>query len=298
MQRMLTLAAMVLFFRGLLPAAEPAGADKAAPVPSLEAVVGKDSVVKKDLAYGKEEKQKLDVYAPKDAKALPVVMYIHGGEWTKGDKAEVSYKPKFFTENGVVFVSVNYRLSPAAKHPDHVSDVAAAVRWVKEHIGEHGGDPKKIVLMGHSAGCHLVVLTTLDPRYLAAAKLTTSDVRSVVCWSGGSFDLPHKAKVDEAFAPYIRGAFGADEAVWKDASPVNLTKNAKNCPPYLFVTADPMGDSFKIAQGLAKGIRDAGGRSSTLILKDRTHKTANALLGSPGDTTGVALLEFVREVTK
>lgn len=296
MQHVITLAALVGFLgAGRVSAAEPGGADN---VPSLEAVLGKDTVLKKNIAYGVGEKQKLDVYAPKDAKGAPVVMYVHGGEWTKGDKAEVAYKPKLFTESSIVFVSVNYRLSPAAKHPDHVSDVAAAVRWVKDHIAEHGGDPKKIVLMGHSAGCHLVVLTTLDPRYLAAARLTASDVRGVICWSGGSFDLLHKAKVDDAFAPYIRRAFGEDEATWKDASPTNQTKHAKNAPPYLFVTADPTGDSFKIAQVLAKGIRDGGGRSSTLILKDRTHKTANALLGAPGDTTGSGLLEFVREVTK
>src|SRR5262245_61972950 len=111
----------------LTPATDPPPANPPtkAPsdTPSLEAVLGKDTVAKKDVAYGKDDKQKLDVYSPKDAKGLPVVVYVHGGEWTKGDKAEVSYKPKFFTENGVVFVSVNYRLSPAAKHPAHVSDV-------------------------------------------------------------------------------------------------------------------------------------------------------------------------------
>ncbi len=269
-----------------------------APAPSLEAVLGKDAVVRKGIAYGADEKQRLDVYSPKGATGLPVVIYVHGGEWTKGDKADVSYKPKFFTENGLVFVSINYRLSPAAKHPAHVSDVAAAVRWAKEHAAEHGGDPKKLVLMGHSAGCHLVVLTTLDPRYLAAEKLTAADVRGVVAWSGGTFDLPAKAKGDETFAGYIRNAFGPDEAAWKDASPVTHAGNAKAAPPYLFVTADPGGDSFKVAQGLVRQIGAAGGRASTLALKDRTHKTANHLLGSPGDETGGPLLAFVREVTR
>jgi acetyl esterase/lipase len=59
---------------------------------------------------------------------------------------------------------VNYRLSPADKHPAHVQDVAAAVRWLKDHVAEYGGDPTRMVLMGHSAGCHIVVLTTLDPQ--------------------------------------------------------------------------------------------------------------------------------------
>ena len=279
----------------LTAVAEPPPAD---PQPSLEAVLGKDTVAKKDIAYGKDDKQKLDVYSPKGAKELPVVVYVHGGEWTKGDKSEVSYKPRFFNENGIVFVSVNYRLAPAAQHPAHVSDVAAAVRWVVDHVAEYGGDPKKIVLMGHSAGCHLVALATLDPQYLAKVGLKPADLRGVVAWSGGSFDLVHKAKVDEPFAEYIRNAFGKSEDAWRDASPVSHAKNAKACPPYLFVTADPEGDSFKIASGLAKQINDADGKATTHVLKDRTHKTANHLLGSPDDKTGATLLAFVRDATK
>src|SRR5262245_18895750 len=194
MRRMFILLAAITTAAGLLvptPAAEPqppakAGEKRDDPRPSQEAVLGKDTVVKKDLTYGKDDKQKLDVYSPKGAKGLPVVAYVHGGEWTKGDKAEVSYKPKLFTENCVVFASINYRLSPAAKHPAHVSDVAAALRWLTDNVGDHGGDPKKIVLMGHSAGCHLVVLTTIDPKYLAGVKLSAGDLRGVVAWSGGS----------------------------------------------------------------------------------------------------------------
>jgi len=262
--------------------------------PSLAAVLAANTTTSLDRAYGSDDKQKLDIYAPKGAKNAPVVIYIHGGEWTKGDKAEVAYKPKFFIEQGYVMVSVNYRLSPAAMHPAHVNDVAAAVRWTVDHIAEYGGDPKNIVLMGHSAGCHLVVLTTLDPQYLSKVGLKAKDLRAVVAWSGGSFDLVHKAKTDEKFVGYIRNAFGTEEKAWHDASPVNLTTYAKECPPYLFVTADPDGDSFKIAQRLEKGIQQDGGRATTMILADRTHRTANQLLGSPDDKTGAQLMEFLR----
>ena len=79
----------------------------------------------------------------RDAKDAPIVVFFHRGEWSKGDKSEAAYKPKFLNDNGVVFVSANYRLSPAAKHPDHINDVAAAVRWVYDHAAEFGGSPKK-----------------------------------------------------------------------------------------------------------------------------------------------------------
>src|SRR6185437_4076620 len=155
--------------------------------PDTTAVLAKDSVVKKDVAFGTAAKQKLDVYSPKGGKDCPIVIFVHRGEWTKGDKSEVSFKPKFFNENGVVFISANYRLFPEAKFPAHAEDVALATRWAVDHAAEIGGDPKKIVLMGHSAGCHLVTLICLDPKYLKAVKLKPSDLRGCVAWSGGAF---------------------------------------------------------------------------------------------------------------
>jgi acetyl esterase/lipase len=266
--------------------------------PDQTAVLAKNTVLKADLAYGKDEKQKLDVYAPRGVTGAPVVVYVHGGEWAKRDKNEVSYKPKFLNENGVVFVSTNYRLSPAARHPAHVSDVAAAVRWVIDHIAEYGGDPKKVVLMGHSAGCHLVTLAALDPKYLGEVKLKPADLRGVVAWSGGAYDLPDKVKQGGAYADYIRQAFGPDEAVWAEASPVTHAKTAAGGPPFLFVSNEKGNASHQAAERLAGLIRDAMGKAESRLIEGRTHSLANHLLGAPDDTTGQVLLAFVRDVTK
>lgn len=168
--------------------------------PSVEArpprlpVVAVGSRITWNVPYvdGASEQQTLDVYAPPDVKGAPVVVYVHRGEWARGDKSEVSYKPKLFNERGIVFVSVNYRLSDVARHPAQVDDVAAAVRWVVDHIAEHGGSPQRIVLMGHSAGCHIASLVGLDPRPLAKVGLTPDVLRGVVCWSGGAYDLAAK----------------------------------------------------------------------------------------------------------
>ncbi|MGL4420160.1 MAG: alpha/beta hydrolase, partial [Gemmataceae bacterium] len=262
----------------------------------LEAVLSTNGVLHKDKNYGTVALQKLDVYTIPTMKKRPVVVFVHGGEWTKGDKAEVAYKPKLFNDAGIVFVSVNYRLAPAAAHPAAVNDVALAARWVVEHIAEYGGDPDTMILMGHSAGCHLVALTTLDPTILPNAKLRANAFRAVVCWSGGTFDLVHKYKTDEKFHAYIRNAFGNDEAAWRAASPITHAKNGAGGPPFLFVTTDPQGDSFRIATKLKEQIAENGGKASTLILENRTHKTANALLGAPDDTTGMALLKYIQSV--
>src|SRR3954452_7458582 len=100
--------------------------------------------VKRDIPYAQpaHERQVLDVYAPKGAKNLPVVFWIHGGGWQAGDKTDVQLKPKVFTEKGFVFVSTNYRLLPNVEMGDIIRDVTKALRWTHEHAAEYGGDPK------------------------------------------------------------------------------------------------------------------------------------------------------------
>ena len=115
----------------------------------------------------------LDVYAPRDGKDLPVVVWIHGGGWRIGDKRAVQLKPRAFNERGFVLVSINYRLYPDAVYAEQAGDVARAVRWVVDHAGEHGGSPQRIYLLGHSAGAHLAALTAINERYLKAEKLPT-----------------------------------------------------------------------------------------------------------------------------
>ncbi len=263
-----------------------------------QTVLARDTVVKSDLPYGKDEKQRLDLYAPKGIKQAPVVVFVHGGEWTKGNKTPVGFKPKLLNENGIVFVSINYRLTPVVKHPAHVRDVAAAVRWLYDHVAEHGGDPRKMVLMGHSAGCHLVTLVSLDLRYLAEVKLTPADLRGVVAWSGGAYDLVEKVKSGGRYGEFIKNTFGDSEVAWKDASPVSHVKDGRALPAYLFVSVEAGNASHKAAERLAGLIRAARGQATSRLLEGRTHRTANELLGSPDDATAAILLDFLRNATR
>lgn len=278
--------------------------------PSQDAVIAKNTITHLNQSFGPDEKQKLDVYSPKDTKDAPAVVFVHGGEWTKGDKANVSFKPKFLNENGIVFVSVNYRLSPAHKHPAHVSDIATALSWVRGHAAEIGAAPDKIVLMGHSAGCHLATLIALDPKYLAKEKLKPADLRGVAAWSGGMYDLVERAKGDGQYPKYIRQTFGDEEPAWRDASPVAHVGEAP-MPAFLFiVTERPRPTTEKKAEAadkkpelspadrLAGLIRSAKGQAEVRPLPNRSHFDANHLLGAPDDTTGQILLDFVRRVAK
>ena len=110
--------------------------------------------VKRDIPYADpaDKLQVLDIYAPQGAKNLPVVFWIHSGGWQTGDKTKVQVKPQTFMDKGLVFVSTNYRLLPEVDMATLIRDVAMSVRWVHDHIAEYGGDPERLLIMGHSAG--------------------------------------------------------------------------------------------------------------------------------------------------
>lgn len=137
--------------------------------------------------------QSLDVYAPKDAKNAPVIIFIHGGGWRRGDKSSpgVGSQPAaHFCARGFVFVSINYRLTPAGKHPAKTQDVAKAVAWVHDHIAEHGGDPAQINIMGHSAGAHLTALVATDETRLKAEGKPLSIWKRAILLDTAAYDIP------------------------------------------------------------------------------------------------------------
>src|SRR6516225_5176399 len=148
--------------------------------------------VKRNIPYANpaHERQVLDVYAPPNAKNLPVVFWIHGGGWQTGDKASVQLKPQAFTEKGFVFVSTNYRLLPSVDMATIVRDIAKSIRWVHDHIGEYGGDPKRLLVMGHSAGAQLAALVCTDDRYLKDEGLSLAIIKGCVPVDGDTFDVP------------------------------------------------------------------------------------------------------------
>jgi acetyl esterase/lipase len=266
---------------------------KAKERPPQTPVLAENTIRRADVPYGKDKMQRLDVYSPKEVQHAPIIVFVHGGEWTRGDKTAVSYKPRFLNDNRIVFVSINYRLTPPDVHPAHARDVAAALRWVFDHAAEFGGDPKKLFLMGHSAGCHLATLVALDPSYLREVKLRPADLRGVVAWSGGAYDLVEKVNAGGSYADYIRKAFGDSQAAWREASPVAHVKSVEEGPPFLFVSVESGSASHKAAERLAGLIRDAKGKADARLLEGRDHFGANHFLGAPGDTTGKILLDFV-----
>src|SRR5882724_6498725 len=148
--------------------------------------------VTRDLPYAElaDPRQKVDIYAPEGAKNLPVVFWIHGGGWQAGDRTNIQVKPQAFADKGFVFVSTGYRLLPDVDMGTIIRDVAKSVRWVHDHIGEHGGDANRILVMGHSAGAQLAALICTDDRYLKAEGLSLKIIKGCVPVDGDTYDVP------------------------------------------------------------------------------------------------------------
>src|SRR5439155_6244244 len=203
--------------------------------------------VHRGLAYAdtKNERQTLDVYAPAaPGKNLPVVVWIHGGGWQGGDKSEIHKKPQAFVDKGFVFVSTNYRLWPKVDMATIVRDVAKSIRWVHDHIAEYGGDPKRLFIMGHSAGAQLAALICTDERYLKAEGLSLAITKGCVPVDGDTYDVPAIIETAETRRrvhglPQAkvghREKFGNDPAKHRDFSAVTHVAKDKGIPPFLIL---------------------------------------------------------------
>jgi len=133
-----------------------------------------------NLDMYQNERCKLDIYFPEYVKDFTTVVWFHGGGLTSGEKSI----PERMKNQKFAVVAVNYRLSPKVKSPAYIEDAAAAVAWVFKNIGKYGGDPKKIIVSGHSAGGYLTCMVGLDKHYLAAYGIDANSIYKLVPFSG------------------------------------------------------------------------------------------------------------------
>ncbi len=264
------------------------------------AVFAAEPKVSRDLAYAepKNERQTLDVYAPAEGKNHPVVVWIHGGGWQRGDKTEVQKKPQAFVAKGFVFVAINYRLLPAVTIKQMAGDVAKAVRWAHDHARDYGGDPNTIFIMGHSAGAQLAALVCTDDRYLKAERLSLSVVKGCVPVDGDTYDVPMQIQtVEQRRADIYKKKFG-DADSQKDLSPVTHVARGKHIPPFLILHVADHPETKGQSQRLIKVLQEGGVSAKAYPAEGKDHTTINADLGLPDDQPTGALLEFLGGVLK
>jgi acetyl esterase/lipase len=291
-----------------MAAQEPSAANPPAKKESPEEakppiVVAVNTIVTHDIPYTDKADDKLrtlDLYVPKDVKGAPVFVFIHGGGWSKRDKDEVGSQPKLFNSAGVIVASINYRLAPAVHHPENAEDIAAAIAWLSKNIEKSGGDPNKIVLMGHSAGSHLAALVATDGRYLAAHGLRRNQLRGVVSLDGSAFDIPDRIKKGvPKIAENCRLAFGESEKVQADGSPINHIEGEVPLPPFLLIYRSKGSLNHTQSEQFAERVGRAGGKAKLVDIGEaKTHQALCDDLGTDNDQAGPILLEFLKDVTR
>jgi acetyl esterase/lipase len=224
-----------------------------------------------DIPYGPHPEQRLDVFTPAPGGTAPLVMFVHGGGWSVGDKAQYAAVGNHLAREGLVTVIVNYRLSPAVQHPTHAQDVAQAIRWCHRNAARCGADPERLCLFGHSSGAHLAALVTLEPSYLAAQGIATSIVRRVVGVSGVGYDLDERYAA-MSVAPFFTPVFGEDSSHWKRAAPLQYVEGS--APPFLLIHG--LGDTEAppaSTEVFAAALQAAGVPTQLVLVPDENHVT-------------------------
>lgn len=268
-------------------------------VPSLgtfDAFAPRDRGVRRivnDAAYGAEERQRLDVYAPTGAHdaALPVLIFFYGGSWKSGDKDDYEWLGAALAAQGFVVVVPNYRLVPEVVFPAFLQDCASAVRWVQDNINVHGGDSERLVLCGHSAGAYNAIMVALAADYLTAAGVDSHRIRGAIGLAGPYDFLPFDVDA-------TRDAFGSapDSA---QTQPITFAR--ADAPPLLLLWGE---DDDTVGRrnidGLAHAEREVQARVETKIYPNVDHISILLAISRPFRDRAPVLDDiaaFVRSVT-
>jgi acetyl esterase/lipase len=163
-----------------------------------------DVSVTRDIAYSAADPARtLDIYTPGAAAAgpLPVIVFLYGGRWTFGRKAQYAFVATRLAQQGFIVAVPDYRKYPSVKFPAFVEDGAEAVAWLHDNAAAHGGDPERLFLAGHSAGAHIGALIAADPSYLRKFGKSRSVVTAFAGLAGPYAFTPDEDDLKDMFGP-------------------------------------------------------------------------------------------------
>lgn len=210
-----------------------------------------------------------------------MILMVHGGGWRHGDKANASVvqnKVAHYLPAGYVFVSIDYPMTGSTTPPQQAQSVATALAFVQNHAGSWGGNGRRVILMGHSAGANLVSLVAADPAYAQAAG--AGPWLGTVSLDSAAYDVPEIMQ-----SPHLSlydPVFGTNQALWQQSSP---TLNASGTPsPALLVCSTNRANSCPQARGFAQALSAHGG-AATVSPVDLSHEQIDSELGTPGTLT-------------
>ena len=248
----------------------------------------------RDVAYASDDLQQvLDIYPAPHGCPAPVVVWVHGGGWQRGDKRnQLEDKVRLWNDAGYTVVSVDYRLTdPAAatpvRFPTHAQDVASALAWVHDNVVEYGGDPDRVAVLGHSAGAQLAATVATNSRYLGAHGLGLDALQCAGALDTEGYDVT--AMVGRGNAVY-RAAFGDDPVAWADASPIEHVRAGAGIPRFLVVErGSPR--RVRTAEAFVARLRNAGVPVTVVEAGSLSHAEVNAVVGQSDDSVVTPPLE-------
>ena len=239
---------------------------------------------------------KVDIYSPNrrprgiGRRGGPVVVYVHGGGWIKGSRKKVYSHPQWLTALGYVFVSVDYRPVPRTNIDGQVSDVVRSVRWVRRNIRRYGGNGRKIVLMGHSAGAHLVSLV--------AARNAAGPLSGVIANDVQAYDMVAYGVVRGGIGHPYDKAFGSNIENWVKWSPSTYARRNRGMPPHLIMhSGSQKARRRQLARGYVNLLRSRGTKAEAFDGGAYSHGSIARSLGSANSATK-AVERFLRRVAR
>ena len=204
----------------------------------------------RDLAYGPHPRHRLDLYRPSAGAAAPVAVFFYGGNWHTGNRGDYLFAGEALASRGIVAVVPDYRLYPEVRFPAFLEDCARAVAWTQANVAQFGGDPRRLVVVGHSAGAYNAAMLALDPAYLRAAGMAPGTLRGLVGLAGPYDFLPLQSEIS-------RAVFGFPDTP-AATQPINFVTAA--APPTLLAsgandqTVDPRNSARLAAQLRRNGV--------------------------------------------
>ena len=256
----------------------------------------------KNQPYGEDIRQQFDLYLPDEASGekRPLIVFVHGGSWQSGDKRQAWTKRRLFLDRGFAVASLNYRFWPDVTAQGMVEDIAAALSQLIDGADQFGIDEDRIVMIGHSAGAHLVSVLGTNERYLEAAGLSFDDLAAIVSLDTGRYDIETSLE-GVSFSPFGGGdsaLFGNSLDEWRDVSPLRRVVDGENHPAFLVVAAAdrPESDLRTQVRPFLSRLFGAGVQSDFYRAERRSHVGLFQRFGRENDPTTKTAIAFMEDV--
>ncbi len=233
----------------------------------------------------------LNIYAPKKTEGkVPVLIYVHGGNWNEGKKEIYWWLGRNFAKKDILTVLPGYTLSPKANFDDQATQIAKAIEWVQNNAAQYGGDPTKVFVTGHSAGGHLVALAVMNPKYA----IDPSTISGIILNDAAGLDMHHYLSNNPPTERNnYKTTWTTEESMWEEASPINFITN--QTPPILTYLGSKTYPSITVANNRFREELLKIQPQAKLITLDKKHIPMITQYILPSNNRYTEIIDFINK---